>query len=374
MDEETTSKGSPIADPGTPPDEACLILIYGGPDLGRKFELRHDITIGREASNEIRMDSSHISRQHARVFRRGDEWIVVDLGSTNGTQLNGRDIVGETPLMSGDLLKVGGTIFKYIAGGNIEALFHEEIYRMTIFDGLTKIHNKRYFLDFLEREVARAKRYGSAVALLMFDIDHFKKVNDEHGHPAGDHVLEHAADVVGQLIRREQLFARYGGEEFAIVLPELEIDQVRLFAESVGKAVEEAHFEFAAVPMKVTTSVGAAALDTTMTRDQLIKAADTQLYRAKREGRNRVVVAAPLLSKSLSGRTPIPPGDPMTEQARCTRCDHALPDETASCPNCAPTTISRVMGENRTLAATTPLQAASGASPPMEVTTPSHSL
>jgi len=306
MYEETTSKGSPIAASGAP-EEACLILIYGGPDLGRKFELTRDITVGREPSNEILLDSSHVSRQHARFFRRNDDWLVADLGSTNGTQLNGRDISGDTPLMSGDLVKVGGAIFKYIAGGNIEALFHEEIYRMTIFDGLTKIHNKRYFLDFLEREVARARRYGSALALIMFDIDHFKKLNDEHGHPAGDHVLEHVSEVVTQMIRREQLFARYGGEEFSIVLPELEIDQVALFAENVRKGVEEARFEFAGVEMKVTISLGAAALDTTMTRDQLIKAADQQLYKAKRDGRNRVALGATSLGKSLSGRTPIPP-------------------------------------------------------------------
>ena len=99
-------------------------------------------------------------------------------------------------LRDGDLIKIGRTIFKFLTGGNIENAYHEEIYRLTTVDGLTQIFNKRYFLDTLEREIARAHRYRRPLSLVMFDIDHFKKVNDSFGHLAGDYVLKHLAQTV----------------------------------------------------------------------------------------------------------------------------------------------------------------------------------
>lgn len=270
--------------------DACLILIYGGPELGKRFELTKDATIGRDASNDICVDLPFISRQHARLTRGDKGWSVSDLGSRNGTHINGHIIEGETLLRNGDQIKVGGAIFKYIAGGNVEALFHEEIYRMTIFDGLTKIHNKRYMLEFLDREIARARRYTSPLSLAMLDIDHFKVVNDTHGHQAGDLVLERVAAAIAKLVRREQLLARYGGEEFCLVLPELGPDQVRAFCESIRQAVELEPLEFDGIPIKVTISIGAAALDDAMDRDTFMQAADAQLYEAKHAGRNRVAI------------------------------------------------------------------------------------
>jgi predicted component of type VI protein secretion system len=142
-----------------PPPAACLVLIYGG-ELGRRFEIEGPLTIGREpASNPIVLESPDVSRQHAMVTPREGGWAICDLGSTNGTRVNDVEIRGEQPLASGDLVHVGGTIFKYIAGGNVESLFYDEIYRMTIFDGLTRVHNRRYLDEFLAREIARARRY-----------------------------------------------------------------------------------------------------------------------------------------------------------------------------------------------------------------------
>ena len=269
-------------------EAACLILIYGAPDLGKRFELARNTTIGRDPSNDICVDMSFVSRQHARVTRRDQLWFIEDLGSRNGTQINGTPIEGVARLDNGDQIKIGGAIFKYIAGGNVEALFHEEIYRMTIFDGLTKIHNKRYLMDFLEREIARSRRYASPLSMAMLDIDNFKSFNDEHGHQAGDAVLEHVASTINALVRREQLLARYGGEEFALVLPELEAPQVHAFCESIREHVASATQLFDEKELNVTVSIGAAMLDGRMDRDELIQAADAQLYEAKRAGRNRL--------------------------------------------------------------------------------------
>jgi two-component system, cell cycle response regulator len=270
---------------------ASLVLIYGGQELGKRFELKGDAIIGREPSCEIVIDMSFVSRQHARMTHREHEWFIEDLGSRNGTQVNGRAVSEPAALMNGDQIKIGGAIFKYLAGGNVEALFHEEIYRMTIFDGLTKIHNKRYLLDFLDREIARARRYGSPLSVAMIDIDHFKAINDTHGHQAGDFVLEQAASRIAALVRREQLVARYGGEEFMLVLPELERGQVADMCESIRRAAEAEPFVFDAAEIRATISIGAAMLDESMDRDAVIHAADAQLYAAKGGGRNRVAMA-----------------------------------------------------------------------------------
>lgn len=272
--------------------EACLVLIYGASDLGKRFELKKDITIGRDRSNDIVIEASDVSRQHARVERREKgEWWITDLASRNGTRRNGSTLTGTVTMANGDLIAIGGVIFKYIAGGNVEALFHEEIYRMTIFDGLTKVANKRYLMEFLEREVARAVRYGSRLSLAMIDIDLFKAINDKHGHPAGDLVLEQLASALGSIVRREQLLARYGGEEFAVVMPELDKEEVKAFCEKLRATAEAEVFEFRGEPIPVTISIGAAMFDPEMSRDDLIVRADEQLYRAKRAGRNRVVIA-----------------------------------------------------------------------------------
>jgi two-component system cell cycle response regulator len=104
------------------------------------------------------IDMDNVSRGHARVVKRDDGIYVEDLQSTNGTYVNDIEVKADR-LRNGDLLKIGGAILKFIQGGNIEAQYHEEIYRMTIVDGLTQIHNKRYFLEFLDREMARCSRY-----------------------------------------------------------------------------------------------------------------------------------------------------------------------------------------------------------------------
>ncbi|MGI5863626.1 MAG: diguanylate cyclase [Myxococcales bacterium] len=271
------------------PSDACLVQIYG-PDIGKRYPIEgKELTVGRDFGNSIVVDLDNVSRRHCRFSNRDGKVFLADLGSTNGTYLNDEEVVQETVLRSGDLVKVGGAIFKFLYGGNIEALYYEEIYRMTIVDGLTQISNKRYFLEFLEREMARCHRYGRALSLLMFDIDHFKKINDEHGHLAGDHILRELAAVIKSRVRREECFARYGGEEFAIVLPESGPDKSRVFAEKLVRIVADHTFTFEGRRIPVTISVGVADMAPDLTEpSSFIKAADTQLYRAKREGRNRV--------------------------------------------------------------------------------------
>jgi two-component system cell cycle response regulator len=270
--------------------QSCLVEIHG-PELGKHFVIDEEaLTIGRDDGNSIMVDMDNVSRRHAKVFGRGKDHFVKDLNSTNGTYLNEEEVRGEMPLRSGDFIKIGGAIFKFLSGGDIERLYHEEIYNLTISDGLTQINNKRYLVEFVEREMGRCHRYNRSLSMVMFDIDHFKVINDTNGHLAGDYVLRELAQIIKPRIRKEECFARYGGEEFVVVMPEAGAENARKFAEKVRKLVEDHPFTFEAKSIQVTISLGVADLTGDMTEPlQFLKVADTNLYKAKRGGRNRVV-------------------------------------------------------------------------------------
>lgn len=268
--------------------EACLVVIYGN-ELGKKYNLNaSSLVIGRSSKCDIQIDQESISRNHSKIVNTGKAILIRDLGSTNGTYVNDEP-VDEYVLRDGDLIKIGRTIFKFLTGGNIEHAYHEEIYRLTTIDGLTQISNKRYLLETLEREVARAHRYRRPLSLVMFDLDHFKRINDTYGHLAGDYVLKQLASAVKQKIRREDIFARYGGEEFAIVLPEIDLEHAMAFAEKVRQVAETHDFRFENTRIEVTVSMGVATVgDEVRDMEALIKRADEHLYAAKSNGRNQV--------------------------------------------------------------------------------------
>jgi diguanylate cyclase (GGDEF)-like protein len=271
------------------PFKAALVVIYGG-QLGRKYDLLgEEAVIGRGSTADIHIDQESISRSHAQVRVTDTHVLIRDLESTNGTYVNDELLKGERALQNGDLIRTGRTIFKYIAGGNIEAVYHDEMYRLSTVDGLTQVANRRHFEEALEREISRCHRYGRLLSLAILDIDFFKRINDVHGHLAGDHVLKKLAQLVRSRIRKEDLFARYGGEEFGLMLPELDLASARLVAEKIRRIVEVEHFEFEGQRINVTVSLGLAELtDQSAEALVLLKAADDQLYAAKEGGRNRV--------------------------------------------------------------------------------------
>lgn len=270
---------------------SCVVQIYGG-EVGRRIPLKgEDLVFGREVTCAVPVEMSTVSRNHARLYEQDSQVFLEDLGSTNGTFVNDREIKTPYALRNGDFFKLGGAVFKYIEGGNLEALYHEEVYRLTILDGLTGIANKREFLNFLEREMSRARRHGRPLTLALMDIDFFKKINDQHGHLAGDYVLKEMATVVNSNVRADELFARYGGEEFAAVLPETQTEEAEVFCEKVRTCVESHHFEFDGQVIPVTLSIGAVTFKPEWDGHKFIEAADTLLYRAKANGRNRCELA-----------------------------------------------------------------------------------
>ncbi|KFA92855.1 GGDEF domain-containing protein [Archangium violaceum] len=290
-DETRVTKISSIKELATPVEAECCIVQIHGPELGKKYALQEtEFTIGREEGNHIVVDLDNVSRRHAMIIRKQGRMLVKDLGSTNGTYLNDQEVTQETVLRSGDLIKVGGSIFKFLTGDNVELQYHETIYTLTIVDGLTGVNNKRYFLEYLEREMGRCHRYGRPLTLMMFDIDFFKKINDVHGHLAGDYVLRELSQTIKRMVRKEQCFARYGGEEFALVVPEDGLEKARIFAEKIRQTIEKKQFVFENQEIPVTLSLGVADMTPDMVEPlQFIKVADANLYKAKKTGRNRVV-------------------------------------------------------------------------------------
>src|SRR5215813_11595717 len=271
--------------------DGVLVVLYG-PNIGRRYPLGHDdVILGRGADVHIVLDADSVSRRHARIRLSESGFVLDDLGSTNGSYVNDRR-VERALLKDGDIIRIGVTILKFLSGSNVEAAYHEEIYRLTILDALTSVHNKRFFLEFLEREISRSQRHATTLALVLFDVDHFKQVNDTHGHMAGDAVLKEICRRLRPRIRREDLLARYGGEEFACVLPDTTRSGAGIFAEALRILVEREPIDYQGTRIKATISLGVAvhSPDEPASTQDLIRRADEKLYQAKRAGRNKVVV------------------------------------------------------------------------------------
>lgn len=166
-------------------------------------------------------------------------------------------------------------------------------------DGLTGLYNARYFQEALSREMDRAKRTGRPLSLVIFDGDRFKKINDKHGHPVGDHVLQHLSRIARSVLRGYDVLARYGGEEFIALLSDTTSAQALLLAERMRKMVEQRPFvQDDNDPIKVTISMGVAQAQAPYDKKEVISHADQALYHAKETGRNRVVLYKPNLGEA----------------------------------------------------------------------------
>jgi diguanylate cyclase (GGDEF)-like protein len=270
-----------------------VLTILTGSGSGQQFKISKGVAvIGRAPNAELRLEDDGISRTHARIrAETGRAW-VEDMGSRNGTFLNGTKLTSTMELRDGDKIQVGrGTVIRFGFQDDLDESFHENMMSSALRDGLTKLFNKRYFLDRLDSELKFAHRHSTALSLLMLDLDHFKKINDSQGHLAGDTALSTIASVLSKAVRNEDVVARFGGEEFAIILRAIELDPAQLTAERLRKLVEATPIKVdSQQTLKVTVSIGLASFPATPAKslEELVDAADKALYRAKHGGRNRV--------------------------------------------------------------------------------------
>lgn len=178
----------------------------------------------------------------------------------------------------------------YLGGAIVRDIENARLYRISITDGLTKAFNRQYLFQRLPTELERAKRYGEPLSVILFDVDHFKKLNDKHGHLAGDFVLKEIVRLGQTAIREVDALVRYGGEEFLLILPSTTCKGSQEVAERLRAGVERAEFLFSDQTLKATISLGCAEFDDdTATDEALLRKADERLYQAKTAGRNRVV-------------------------------------------------------------------------------------
>ncbi len=269
------------------------LLVLTGSETGRIFPIdAAQLIVGRSHRAEVNLDDDSISRSHCRILRVGVEFIVEDMGSSNGTYVNDERIT-RVSLKEGDKLRVGETtVLRYALGDRLEERFQQQLYDAALRDALTGAYNKRYFDDALAKEVRFASRHSTTLCLVMFDIDHFKRVNDTHGHLAGDRVLEKLGQVTLDLVRSEDVFARYGGEEFVIIARGISLEQGSSFAERVRRCVEGTEFDIGEQCLRLTVSLGVALWQPHMaTPTDFVVAADAALYEAKEAGRNRFALA-----------------------------------------------------------------------------------
>jgi diguanylate cyclase (GGDEF)-like protein len=295
VDESTRMFEAPVAAGGVKRDRAYLVVLAGA-SVGEMYKIEGEKTvIGRGQRAQIRLFDDGISREHAQVLIEGSQIILQDLGSTNGTYCNGLR-VDKKELADGDKILVGSTtILKFTYHDNLDEIFQKQMYESALRDGLTKAFNKKYFTDRLESEFMFATRHSTPLALVLFDIDHFKKVNDTHGHQAGDHVLSEISSLLSGTLRAEDVFARYGGEEFAVICRGSDANQALVVGERMRKAVEGHKFVHEGTPIPVTISVGLAVLPNPAVKDanDLVSLADQALYKSKHGGRNRVTLHSP---------------------------------------------------------------------------------
>jgi two-component system, cell cycle response regulator len=255
--------------------------------------------LGRSVENSLQLNEITVSRRHAFVSIDSRGIIrIKDDGSTNGTYLNGQRIPAHSPrqLDDGDRIQLGTrVVLKLVRLDPNDERFQREMFERTVRDSLTGLYNRAYFIEQVAALAERNAAHGIGLALLMIDVDHFKSVNDGYGHDAGDEVLKEVAAVIRESTRAEDLIARYGGEEFVVALPvsspELAIDRAdRIRRNLAGKAVR-AGSEL----IHITASIGLAFSPPGRSRHEraLIMRADQALYKAKADGRNRVVFGHP---------------------------------------------------------------------------------
>jgi len=190
-----------------------------------------------------------------------------------------------------DALRMLEVIAQQAGQAVLRAQLFEQTERMATTDGLTGLLNHRAFQAKADEALAQARRYGRSCAVLLADVDHFKSVNDTHGHPVGDLVLKGVAQILREKARDTDVVARYGGEEFAIIMPETDGKGAQVIAERIREAVQQKIFLTELGPLHVTLSLGiAAAQEDGNTKQALIDLADQCLYVAKRNGRNRSVL------------------------------------------------------------------------------------
>ena len=274
--------------------DRAMLLRMDGVGAGQVVSVGEaPFTMGRHATNKLPIDDDSISRFHARFVCEGGEYFVEDLGSRNGTFIQGKRIT-RAAIKDDDWVQFGARVaFRFTLTDSRQEGLLRKLYESSTRDALTGAYNRRHFEDRLRAEIAFAVRHATDCALILLDLDHFKKVNDTYGHLAGDEVLRHLGTIANRALRTEDVFARFGGEEFAVILRGASTRGAGRLADRLRDALSQQHAVFEGQQIPVTLSAGCAALSccAAPSSDEVVAVADKRLYAAKLAGRNRVVAS-----------------------------------------------------------------------------------
>ena len=273
-------------------DKPAALMVVGGELNGTLFDLNQkEVSVGRNPDNQIPLEFNGISRYHFKIVEVSKGHQLIDHKSKNGTFLNNKKLEEDQLLKKGDIIKLGAICLKYLPKGDPERLAYDQLSLNANTDGHTGCYNKTYFNNVLELQVKKSRLKGTPLSLIIFDLDHFKKLNDTYGHNAGDFVLKKLADLIHQHGTRKNhdTFARYGGEEFCLLLPETNIKQAYEIAQRLRQLVEEYKFIYDNKELPVTASMGIADYrEGVFDGNDLFKRADKAVYKSKETGRNKV--------------------------------------------------------------------------------------
>jgi two-component system, cell cycle response regulator len=272
-----------------------VLMVIGGTQTGRVLPLAvgASVTIGRSSGATHRVDEPSVSGVHIRVIRSGPEYILADEQATNGTFVNGVKLTEPVRLKDGDRIQLGPVlVLRFTLVDEAEERSLKMVYESAHRDGLTGVFNRKHLEERLAAELAYAERHAKDLSVVLFDLDHFKKINDLRGHLAGDQVLRIVGAVVMRGSRTEDIVARYGGEEFILVVRDVPASRAVILADRARIAIAQARIEYNEHVLDVTASAGVASLaccGEKRDRETLLRLADERLYRAKLAGRNCVV-------------------------------------------------------------------------------------
>ena len=288
----------------------AIVTVLTGLQTGRVITLEQGrvLSLGRSDTCSLCFEDASVSGKHASILGIAGSYQFIDEGSTNGSAVNGVRVAPHQPVLlnDNDRIQLGSaTLLRFSMADDAEREALTRMYESAFRDALTGAFNRKHLDERLDAEIAFALRHGTELSILLFDVDRFKSVNDTHGHLAGDGVLRHAAQVLSRQLRAEDLFARYGGEEFVIVARGIPLASAVVLAERLRSALASSSLaaEGARPELRVTASCGVASLRclgasageparaVAMVRQALFSLADKRLYRAKEQGRNRVVGA-----------------------------------------------------------------------------------
>lgn len=280
------------------PHYTPVLICLEGKQRGYRFPLhKSENIIGRGLAAEIRIEDDMASRRHAKVTynnwsdpRQTPECFVEDLGSRNGTELNGQLVDRPESLHERDRILIGSTILGFFLRDERELQMDESLFKLATRDALTGLDNRHQFREHMTHHIERARRYGSNISLLVVDADHFKNINDTYGHDIGDKVLIHVANLLKGCCRASELCARWGGEEFVVLLPDTDARAAGIVAERIRRSIQSNPLVISSRIIETSVSIGGCQYEPKDNEDSFFRRADQELLKAKELGRNRCSV------------------------------------------------------------------------------------